>query len=68
MGKSGLRQLTASLLLREIVEYGPKTRYRIAKDSDVDASQLLRFVHGRGKLTTDTLDRVGKSVEIANYF
>jgi len=40
--------------LRKIIEHGPLTRYRISKDSGVDASQLLRFVHGRGKLTTDT--------------
>ena len=35
--------------LRKIIEHGPLTRYRISKDSGVDASQLLRFVHGRGK-------------------
>ena len=50
--------------LRKIIEHGPLTRYRISKDSGVDASQLLRFVHGRGKLTTDTLDRIGDVLKL----
>jgi len=50
--------------LRRLIEQGPLTRYRIAKDSGVDASQLLRFVHGRGKLTTDTLDRIGDVLKL----
>ena len=35
------------------------TRYEIAKRSGVDASQLCRFVHGEGRLTTDSLDKIG---------
>ena len=45
--------------LREIIEAGPVTRYRLSKDSGVDASQLCRFVKGKGKLTTDSLDAIG---------
>jgi len=45
--------------LRKIIEDGPVSRYRISKESGVDASQLLRFVKGRGRLTTDSLDRIG---------
>ena len=50
--------------LRRLIERGPLTRYRISKESGVDASQLLRFVHGRGKLTTDTLDRIGEVLKL----
>ena len=50
--------------LRRIIERGPLTRYRIAKESGVDASQLLRFVHGRGKLTTDSLDKIGEVLKL----
>jgi hypothetical protein len=35
------------------------TRYAISKASGVDQSQLHRFVNGNGRLTTDTLDRIG---------
>lgn len=50
---------TLSEQLRDIIENGPVTRYRIAKESGVDASQLHRFVNGTGKLTTDSLDKIG---------
>ena len=50
--------------LRDIIENGPLSRYRIAKDSGVDASQLLRFVRGDGRLTTDSLDKIGKVLKL----
>ena len=45
--------------LREIIEKGSMSRYRIAKESGVDASQLHRFISGTGRLTTDSLDKIG---------
>lgn len=45
--------------LREIIKTSELSRYRIALDSGVDASQLHRFVNGTGRLTTDSLDAVG---------
>ena len=45
--------------LRTLIEDGELSRYEISKRSKVDASQLHRFVRGTGKLTTDSLDRVG---------
>jgi transcriptional regulator with XRE-family HTH domain len=53
------RPKTLSDQLRQIIEAGPLSRYRIAKDSRVDASQLLRFMRGDGRLTNDSLDRIG---------
>ena len=50
---------TLSDQLREIILNGPKTRYRISKEAGVDASQLHRFVNRQGRLTTDTLDKIG---------
>lgn len=45
--------------LRDIIEECELSRYEIAKRSEVDASQLHRFVKGTGRLTTDSLDRIG---------
>ncbi|MCH2127467.1 MAG: helix-turn-helix domain-containing protein [Pirellulaceae bacterium] len=49
---------TLSDQLRHIIEAGELSRYEIAKQSGVDASQLHRFVRGSGRLTTDSLDKV----------
>ena len=50
---------TLSDQLRHIIETGELSRYEIAKRSGVDASQLHRFVRGTGRLTTDSLDKIG---------
>ncbi|MCH7726585.1 MAG: helix-turn-helix domain-containing protein [Planctomycetes bacterium] len=55
---------TVSEQLTDIIERGPLSRYRIAKDSGVDASQLLRFVRGTGRLTTDSLDKIGEVLKL----
>ena len=60
MVKRKTRKPTAlSDQLRQIIEDGILSRYEIAKQSGVDASQLHRFVKGEGRLTTDTLDKIG---------
>lgn len=56
--------MTLSDQLRDIIENGSVTRYRLSKESGVDASQLCRFVKGKGKLTTDTLDAIGKTLRL----
>ena len=55
---------TLSDQLRHIIEAGDLSRYEIAKRSGVDASQLHRFVRGTGKLTTDSLDKIGAVLEL----
>lgn len=50
--------------LREIIEHGPLSRYRIAKESGVDAAQLLRFIRGEGRLTNDSLDKIGRVLKL----
>lgn len=57
---------TASLSdqLRQIIETGELSRYEIAKRSGIDASQLHRFVKGKGRLTTDSLDKIGAALQL----
>lgn len=50
---------TLSDQLREIMEAGPVTRYRISKVTGIDGSQLSRFVHRKGDLSLTTLDKIG---------
>jgi plasmid maintenance system antidote protein VapI len=65
MGKRRTRKpATISDQLRYFIEEGELSRYEIAKQSGVDASQLHRFVKGTGRLTTDSLDRVGKVLNL----
>jgi DNA-binding phage protein len=45
--------------LREILDDGPMTRYRLSKEAGVDQGQLSRFVLGKGQLTFHTLDKIG---------
>ena len=45
--------------LREILDGGPMSRYRLSKEAGVDQGQLSRFVLGKGQLTFNTLDRIG---------
>ena len=59
-GKKSQRPATLSDQLRRIIREGELSRYEIAKRSGVDASQLHRFVNGTGRLTTDSLDKIGK--------
>ena len=60
MGKRKRRKpATLSGQLKHIIEAGDMSRYEIAKRSGVDASQLHRFVRGTGRLTTDSLDKIG---------
>ena len=58
------RPATLSEQLRDIIENGTMTRYRISKESGVDASQLHRFVNGTGRLTTDSLDAIGAVLKL----
>lgn len=64
MAKKRSKTKSVSDQLRQIIEDGPLTRYRISKDSGVDSSQLLRFVRGDGRLTTDSLDRIGEVLKL----
>ncbi len=65
MGKRKTRKpATLSDQLRHIIEAGELSRYEIAKRSGVDASQLHRFVKGKGRLTNDSLDKIGAVLQL----
>ena len=59
MARQRKGQQTLSAQRRDIIENGSMSRYEISKRSKVDASQLHRFVNGNGRLTTDSLDKIG---------
>lgn len=63
MAKQKKRRLLSDQL-RHIILSGPVTRYRLSAMSQVDASQLCRFVHRKGRLTTDSLDRIGEALRL----
>jgi hypothetical protein len=50
--------------LRSIIERSDMTRYRICKSAQVDPSQMHRFLHGTGRLSTDSLDRIGEVLRL----
>ena len=64
MAKRRRKQRPLSEQLIKIIEGGPVTRYRLSKEAAVDASQLCRFVQGKGRLTTDSLDRIGEVLRL----
>ncbi len=59
MAKQKKRELLSEQL-RGIIEDGPVTRYRISKETGVDASPLCRFVQGKGDVSLTTLDKIGE--------
>jgi len=67
MAKKRTRRRKRQLLseqLRQIIESSPVTRYRLSKEAVVDASQLCRFMQGKGRLTTNSLDRIGEALQL----
>lgn len=64
MAKKRGKRKSLSDQLRQIIEDGPMTRYRLSKEAAVDASQLCRFIQGTGRLTTDSLDRIAAALKL----
>ena len=50
--------------LRILIESHEKSRYQVSKETGIDASQLSRFVKGTGRMTTDTLDKLGQCLNL----
>ena len=57
-----LKPLSEQLI--EIIEGGDVTRYRISKETGIDASQLCRVVKGKGTMTLHTLDKIGSLLRL----
>ncbi|MDB4650151.1 helix-turn-helix transcriptional regulator [Pirellulaceae bacterium] len=64
MAKRKEVRVSLSNQLRVIIENHGKTRYRISKETGIDASQLHRFVNGTGRITNETLDKLGKCLDL----
>jgi hypothetical protein len=46
--------------LRRAIETAEKSRYRIALEAKIDHATLSRFMHGKGGLSMEGLDRLGE--------
>ena len=58
------KQATLTEQMISLIEAHEKSRYRISKETGIDASQLSRFVKGTGRITNDTLDKLGKCLDL----
>lgn len=64
MAKKRQQLATLSDQLRSIIDNGRQTRYRVSKMAKVDGAQLHRFMNRTGRLTTDSLDRIGLALKL----
>ena len=62
--KKKKRTNSVSDQLRNIIENHELSRYRICKETGIDAGQLTRFMQGITGLTMDTLDKLGKLLDL----
>jgi plasmid maintenance system antidote protein VapI len=46
--------------LRYLITHSGITSYRIAKDCGIESASLSRFVNGKGGLSMENLDKLGK--------
>lgn len=44
--------------LREAIEAAEISRYRISEETGIDNATLSRFMHGKGGLSVDGLDKI----------
>ena len=59
MAKRPKRTESVSDQLRRIIQQSGMSHNQICLAADIDPSHLHRFVHGTGRLTNDTIDRLG---------
>lgn len=50
--------------LRAIIEEHEMSRYRISKETGIDASQLLRFMRGTGQISSNNLDKLAECLNL----
>ncbi len=46
--------------IRKAIEQGPKTRYRLAKETGISESQLAKFMRGTVGLSVEALERLAE--------
>lgn len=64
MAKRKRKRELLSDQLRRLIEDSPMSRYRLSKESGVDASQLCHFIKGTRRLTNDSIDRIGEVLKL----
>ncbi len=64
MAKKRREPETLSDQLRAIIDNGTMTRYRLSKLSSVDPGQLHRFMNGKGRLSSDSMDRIAAALKL----
>lgn len=58
MAKQRKQPESFSVQLRRIIDESELSRNQICLEASLDPSHLHRFVHGTGRLTNDTIDRL----------
>ena len=48
--------------IREAIEAGDKTRYRLSKETSIPQSQLSRFMTGEKGLSFDAMERLAEAL------
>jgi len=65
MGKRTKRRAeTFSKQLRRIIAESEMSRNQICLAAEIDPSHLHRFVHGTGRLTNETIDRLAEVLRL----
>ena len=65
MGKRKTKSVESfSDQLRRVIAESELSRNQICEAADIDPSHLHRFVHGTGRLTNETIDRLAKVLGI----
>ncbi len=58
------RRKSFSDQLRRLIAESELSRNQICKAAEIDPSHLHRFVHGTGRLTNDTIDRLAAALKL----
>ena len=55
---------TVRQAMRNAIKRAPKTRYRLCKETGVDASALTRFMAGRSGLSLEKLEQLANALDL----
>ena len=49
--------------LKQAIEKGPKSRYRLSKETGIEQSQLSRFMGGAHLLSIESIEKLAKALD-----
>lgn len=64
MAKRRTKRESFSDQLRRIIADSELSRNQLCKAAEMDPSHLHRFVHGTGRLTNDSIDRLAEALGV----